>query len=61
MHPETAEKLRYFLTLIAEKGEEEGFKELKAYIKSERKVERAHRRELIKSYKKEAGSVKNNV
>lgn len=33
MHPNTAEKLKYFLILLSEKGEQEMFKELKKYVK----------------------------
>ncbi len=33
MHPETAERLEYFLTLLAERGEKEMFKRLKRYVK----------------------------
>ena len=48
MHPETAEKLRCFLTLIAEQGEDVALKELKAYIKAESRRERTERRERIR-------------
>ena len=51
MHPETAEKLRYFLTLIAEKGERAAFAELKRYIALEKKREKAERKALIAEYK----------
>ena len=51
MHPETAEKLRYFLTLIAEKGERAAFAELKRYIALEKKSEKAERKALIAEYK----------
>ena len=51
MHPETAEKLRYFLTLIAEKGERAAFAELKSYIALEKKREKAERKALIAEYK----------
>lgn len=51
MHPETAEKLRYFLTLIAEKGERAAFAELKRYIALEKKRENAERKALIAEYK----------
>ena len=37
MHEKTAEKLEYFLTLLAEKGEKETFAELKKYVKENRK------------------------
>ena len=51
MHPETAEKLRYFLTLIAEKGERAAFAELKSYIALEKKREKAERKALVAEYK----------
>ena len=51
MHPETAEKLRYFLTLIAEKWERAAFAELKRYIALEKKREKAERKALIAEYK----------
>ena len=51
MHPETAEKLRYFLTLIAEKGERAAFAELKRYIALEKKREKAERKALVAEYK----------
>ena len=51
MHSETAEKLRYFLTLIAEKGERAAFAELKSYIALEKKREKAERKALIAEYK----------
>ena len=51
MHPETAEKLRYFLALIAEKGERAAFAELKSYIALEKKREKAERKALIAEYK----------
>ena len=51
MHPETAEKLRYFLTLIAEKGERAAFAELKRYIALEKKREKAEWKALIAEYK----------
>ena len=51
MYPETAEKLRYFLTLIAEKGERAAFAELKRYIALEKKREKAERKALIAEYK----------
>ena len=53
MHPETAEKLEYFLTLIAEEGEEAAFRKLKAYIKTESAREKAETRRLISEYKSE--------
>lgn len=56
MHPETAEKLRCFLTLIAEQGEDVALKELKAYIKAESRRERTERRERIRQYKAERKS-----
>ena len=37
MHPETARKLEYFLTLLAEKGEKTMFNELKAFVKQSKK------------------------
>ena len=53
MHPETAADLRYFLSLIAEKGEDVAFRELKAYIKAERKREKRECKAKIKQYKSE--------
>ena len=53
MHPETAEKLEYFLTLIAKEGEEAAFRKLKAYIKTESAREKAETRRLISEYKSE--------
>lgn len=53
MHPETAADLRYFLALIAEKGEDVAFRELKAYIKAERKREKRECKAKIKQYKSE--------
>lgn len=37
MHPETAEQLEYYLTLLAERGEDEMFKQLKAYVRANKK------------------------
>ena len=37
MHPATAEKLEYFLTLLAERGEKETFKQLKSFVKESKK------------------------
>lgn len=37
MHKNTAEKLKYFLTLLAEKGEKETFKQLKIFVKNAKK------------------------
>ena len=51
MHPETAEKLRYFLTLIAERGEDIALAELKTYIRQENKREKAERKAKIREYK----------
>lgn len=34
MHPETAKDLEYFLRMLAEKGEEATFKELKKFVKN---------------------------
>lgn len=53
MHEETAADLRYFLSLMAEKGEAVAFRELKAYIKEQRKTEKAEYRTKIKRYKSE--------
>ena len=58
MHPETAAQLRRFLTMIAEQGEKVAFKELKAYIKSESRKERAEKKRLVSEYKKELKTVK---
>lgn len=57
MHPETAEKLRYFLTLIADRGEVVALKELKSWIKQESRREKAEKRQKIKQYK---AQLKNN-
>lgn len=38
MHPKTAENLEYFLTLLAEKGEKEMFKQLKIFVKESKKT-----------------------
>ena len=37
MHPETAKKLEYYLTLLSEKGEKAMFAELKAFVKQSKK------------------------
>lgn len=37
MNRETCERLRYYLTLLAEKGEKETFKALKSYIREKKK------------------------
>lgn len=37
MNPATCEKLRYFLTMLAEQGEKQTLKELKKFVKSEKK------------------------
>ncbi|MDE6598210.1 MAG: catalase [Clostridia bacterium] len=37
MHPATCEKLRYFLTMLKERGEKQTFKELKKYVKQNKK------------------------
>lgn len=37
MHTKTAEKLEYFLRLLAEKGEKQAFKELKTFVKESKK------------------------
>lgn len=37
MHPATAERLEYFLTLLAEKGEKTAFAELKNFVKEKKK------------------------
>lgn len=37
MHPETSKKLEYFLTLLAEKGEKEMFRQLKKFVKDSKK------------------------
>lgn len=34
MHPKTAQKLEYFLTLLSEKGEKETFAQLKKFVKN---------------------------
>ncbi len=52
MHPETASELKRFLTLIAEKGEKAAFAELKSYIKTESKKEKAEVKQKIRLYKK---------
>ncbi len=38
MNENTAKKLEYYLTLLAEKGEEQTFKELKQYLKENKKA-----------------------
>ncbi len=53
MHEDTAADLRFFLVLIAEKGEELAFKELKTYIKEQRKIEKTERKSKIQQYKSE--------
>lgn len=53
MHPDTAAELKQFLTMIAERGEEVAFKELKSYIKAERKREKQEYKNKIKQYKRE--------
>ena len=52
MHPETASELKRFLTLIAEKGEKAAFAELKSYIKTESKKEKAEVKQKIRLYNK---------
>lgn len=37
MHPETSERLEYFLIMLAEKGEKEMFKALKKFVKDSKK------------------------
>ncbi len=37
MNPATCEMLRYFLTMLKERGEKQTFKELKKYVKSNKK------------------------
>ena len=37
MHHQTSEKLEYFLTLLAEKGEKEMFKQLKEFVRENKK------------------------
>ncbi len=37
MNPDTAERLRYYLTLLKDEGEEAMFKKLKAYVKAAKK------------------------
>ena len=54
MHPETAEDLRYFLTLIAEKGEKIAFAELKQFIKRRRAEEKAELKQKLKLYKQQS-------
>ena len=55
MHPETAEKLQYFLVKIAEEGEDAAFKQLKTYIKAQTKAEKAERRAAVAQYSAEEG------
>ena len=38
MNPKTSENLEYFLTLLAENGEKEMFKQLKVFVKENKKV-----------------------
>lgn len=40
MNPATCEKLRYFLTMLKESGETQTFKNLKQYVKSNKKATR---------------------
>lgn len=40
MHPETSERLEYFLIMLAEKGEKEMFKALKKFVKDSKKPSR---------------------
>ncbi len=40
MNANTCERLRYFLTMLAEKGESETFRELKKYVKDSKKKSR---------------------
>lgn len=54
MHPETAADLRYFLTLIAEKGEKVAFAELKQFIKRRRTEEKAELKQKLKLYKQQS-------
>ena len=51
MHPETAEDLRRFLTVLAEEGEEVMFSQLNSFIKERTRQERAEAKRLKKEYK----------
>ena len=52
MHPETAQDLRHFLTLLAEEGEKSMFLQLKKFIKESAKQERCELKRRKKGYKK---------
>ena len=51
MHPETMNDLKYFLTMLAEEGEDKMFAELKKFIKQRAKDEKAAYRAEIKNFK----------
>lgn len=48
MHPDTAGRLEYFLTMLAEKGEEQTFAELKKYVKDSKKARKEGKKAIKK-------------
>lgn len=51
MHPETAEELRRFLTLLADEGEKVMFSHLKKFIREQTRAERAEVKRRKREYK----------
>ncbi|MCD7728751.1 MAG: DUF5662 family protein [Clostridia bacterium] len=51
LHEQTAADLRYFLERLAEAGEDKTFAELKQFVKKNKKMEKAKKKELHKKIK----------